>query len=219
MPMMPYGKSKATNKTWHEAFDELTASAAYWVGLLMADGWIEGHRRVGLEVAARDIEIPQAFKRYTDTAANVLTRTRKGVSPSTGQPFISNVASIRVNSAQIVKDLSKWGVVPRKTGREEAVEECAFDPYFWAGIIDGDGHIYWANNHGTIEPRIGLTSSETLCHQFVEYANSLYPCAPTPRPHTKGAYRVQITANAARKMLAVLPLRLSRKRKLAKESP
>ena len=105
---------------------------AYFLGLLLTDGYIV-HNTVGLDLTDEDCikfissTIQKPYKSY-ERDENRKTRHR-----------------IIINNSKLVKELSRFNVVPKKTkilnGFELQEDEQKFLPYVIRGMIDGDGWI------------------------------------------------------------------------------
>jgi transposase-like protein len=132
----------------HKAFSDLTSESAYWAGFLMADGCVYGRARVQLTSHVRDEAHLKRFLRFVGSPSRPLIRR-------------DAMATALVNSAEIVNDLGRQGVVPRKSYGARASEEIARIPSFWLGMIDGDGTI------GAVRaPYISLCGSRPLLEQY-----------------------------------------------------
>lgn len=117
---------------------------AYWLGFLMADGFVSvcRHRAgifyaLGLKLAASDIEHLERFKKDLKTTADIVVFT------TNYHPVGKKQARIQVYSKQLIEDLITHGCTPRKsltlrfptTVPEDMVQ------HFMRGYFDGDGSI------------------------------------------------------------------------------
>lgn len=99
---------------------------AYWLGVLMADGYIDGKYKTRLAVSPRD--------------ANWLYEFRQDLNSDLPIRYSGNYVYIQINSIDIVRDLAYWGIFQGKTGKEifsPIWKE--YYPDFIRGIFDGDG--------------------------------------------------------------------------------
>ncbi|HZK32864.1 MAG TPA: LAGLIDADG family homing endonuclease [Tissierellaceae bacterium] len=111
---------------------------AYILGLLMADGYIY-RNVVSLKLAEKDIETLKYVKNSLSEGKN-LHRDVSSFKRVDGSDIISY--SISITSDQMVKDLSRLGVIPNKTGYEiiPVLDESMYK-HFVRGFFDGDGSI------------------------------------------------------------------------------
>jgi hypothetical protein len=107
-----------------------TDEQAYWLGFLAADGtvYIGGRQhRVCLDLQPRDLHW---LERFRDTIAPAATITRHG----------NRSFSVSIGSREIVHDLVRLGITPRKSNTLEW--PCILEPFvipFLLGYFDGDG--------------------------------------------------------------------------------
>lgn len=120
---------------------------AYWLGFLMADGYItitERNAELGIELNIKDKEHLVKFQKFLKTNAMVQERNR----------FFEKVANnycnktlnscfIRIYNKKIVEDLIKLGFQQNK--RNKGLEFCQIsdnlERHFIRGFFDGDGSI------------------------------------------------------------------------------
>ena len=127
-------EAKAINKSYaHFSMKKIDSEfKAYYLGLLLTDGYIVGNT-IGLDLTDEDCIqfissiIGKEYKSYEREAPRQ-TRHR-----------------IVFNNPELIKELSRYGVVPRKThilsGFTLEPDEEKFYPYLIRGLIDGDGWI------------------------------------------------------------------------------
>ncbi|MCT7997181.1 hypothetical protein [Laspinema olomoucense] len=110
-------------------FDTWTARSAYFVGLLMADGYNnETTSTIDLTLKSTDVDILIKFQSFLDT-----NRPLQPI-PQNGQIRIS------INSSHISKRLAKIGVIQAKTHCCQFPDlPDLFIPDFMRGYFDGDG--------------------------------------------------------------------------------
>lgn len=110
--------------------------AAYYIGLLFADGYVD-YRGRSVSIALRDYDayVLYDFARFLglpDSAVRVMSRNRQ------------NQRVLTINSASVVRALQMYGIVPHKS-----TQGVPFFPQdnlealmaFIHGWLDGDGHI------------------------------------------------------------------------------
>ncbi|KKN22665.1 hypothetical protein LCGC14_0912750 [marine sediment metagenome] len=113
-----------------------TAEKAYWIGFIMADGNIshrddEKHYRLKIRLQKRDKNHIEKFLKFL--SSNVpIKETNYNNNPPT--------AGVEINGKKLVNTLEQYGIVPRKTGKEQIknIPE-QYYPDFIRGYFDGDG--------------------------------------------------------------------------------
>lgn len=181
------GWKSSTPSQWHrtkalreDAFARpLSKEAAYWAGVLMADGSVTkdvGKRSpmISLDLAAEDRDHVEAFRRFLG-AGHEVRRHHDGAS-----------YRLQVRSARLAADLSVLGVVPGKTDREKAGEDVVGSVDFWRGVLDGDG-CYHDHPDGT--PQVSLVGSRNLLsqwHHFIGIRKAITPHRGTFQTHYYG---------------------------------
>ena len=168
---------------WHyplreDAFaDPLTSDAAYWVGFLMADGNVQhpsiGAPRVRLCLSERDEDHVRRFRQFLDAHTQVQHEGKAGRS----RGFVR----VHASSHQLIYDLERHGVVPKKT-RRTAAGPLKFNRDFWRGVLDGDGclGIYWNRDPryragGRWAARLNLAGNEQLLADFLTFVRAIRP--------------------------------------------
>lgn len=118
------------NSVNHGYFSSLeTAGQAYWLGWLWADGSVRYHRgsyQIKLELQSRDIDIVRRFAEAVESDYHI----------SCGDRSCSTI----LISQRMFSDLSRYGIVPRKTyaGLVPMIPtDLVAD--FVRGVFDGDG--------------------------------------------------------------------------------
>lgn len=110
---------------------------AYFIGLMLTDGYIEGETRVGIDLVDEDCI---AF------LSKGIGHDYKTYNGSSGNPSIIPTLKrhrLIISDRGLVQDLSRFGVVTNKSltlqPPQLLPEEEKFLPYIIRGIIDGDG--------------------------------------------------------------------------------
>lgn len=120
-----------------------TPEKAYWLGFLLADGWVsfrnDTPKEVGLAVKASDIKVLEDFKLATGSSHNIVTKVNKN-SLSTSK--LSTLCTLRITSQTFCKYAVEAGILPKKS-RNLILPESAlkFPDAFCRGFFDGDGSI------------------------------------------------------------------------------
>jgi DNA-binding transcriptional regulator WhiA len=141
-------KVPTINHYFFETID--TPEKAYWIGMLMADGYVNRRNYVSLQLKIADADLIEQFGIDLNVSRKPIICKKKMNGKMTYQ------LRQTVASAKIVEDLKKYGVVCGKTNRE-VVPDIPYLSDFLRGLIDGDGSIV-INGKGY--PMIRLTSSE-----------------------------------------------------------
>ncbi|MBI3651476.1 MAG: hypothetical protein HY231_10695 [Acidobacteria bacterium] len=152
----PYGR--ADYKSYHEAIfaNVDTQAKAYWLGILLTDGYISdtrnnGEPQIGLQMI--DCELLEKFREFLGSTNPVLHIKARSIRH---QPLYR----VTVSSQRMAADLSRYGVVPRKSALTYLpVLQQEFMPHLLRGILDGDGTVSHRQDGGAI---IGFCGSERL---------------------------------------------------------
>lgn len=113
-------------------FDEIDSpTKAYWLGMLMTDGCVfdgKGSMKLCLMLKTEDEYLIKEF--LQDLKCNKKIVRTKGRTES----------SVQIASDALCKSLAKYGIIPRKTGKQHFI--CpAYPEAYLHGLIDGDGSI------------------------------------------------------------------------------
>ena len=124
-----WGK-KAPTLSNKRAFSEVTRESAYWIGFLAADGCVDEKGRVRVGLQRSDVSHLYKLAKFVGSTHKVQER--------------DNRCDLEFSCAEMVADLSKYGIVPRKSiefhpGPVKLYSE--FLPEFFRGWFDGDGTI------------------------------------------------------------------------------
>jgi LAGLIDADG DNA endonuclease family protein len=152
----PHGR--ADYKSYNEAvFANVdTPEKAYWLGILITDGYISDTRKgcepqIGLQMVDR--ELLNKFKRFLRSSNPVQCLEKRSDRHQT-------MYRVTVSSRRMANDLSKYGVVPRKTFLTFLpILSHNLMPHLLRGILDGDGTVSHRWDGGVI---IGFCGSERL---------------------------------------------------------
>jgi len=126
------------NESYFEQID--TEEKAYFLGFLMADGYVQGERRVGVTLQAADVEILVALKAAIGSSSPI----REKVSKLNGKEFAGVYFSMC--SVKMTQDLQRWGIVERKSWSAQypsLPDEPRLHAGFIRGLFDGDGSVAW----------------------------------------------------------------------------
>ncbi len=144
---------------------KLTEDKAYWLGFLMTDGCVGfGTNRVRLEMGRKDHGHLIKFKKSLNTNNKIFKRERFNKIVHRVGLF----STIDFNSDKIRRELSKYGIVPRKTYIAKALNGIENNKHFWRGVVDGDGCII-VNNKEYLN--FNLCGTEEIIKQFISFVN------------------------------------------------
>lgn len=119
-----------------------THEKAYWLGFLYADGYVcktkEGSKKVGLALSVKDELHIKKFNEALHSTYPIHTYTQ-----THGYTNNTIYSRVIITSDKLFDDLSKLGVVERKTSvlKPPPIKE-EFYPSFILGYFDGDGCIF-----------------------------------------------------------------------------
>jgi len=127
---------------------------AYWLGFLMADGCVSG-TGLRLCLGKKDKKHLLKFKKFMRI----------------GRPIyeVPTYVSIAVFERKIVDDIKRYGIIPKKAGKER-IKNIPVRYYkdFIRGLIDGDGHIGIQNTNGKPYLIFNLASASVKLLQQVQ---------------------------------------------------
>lgn len=149
-----------------DAFAELSPESSYWIGFLMADGWVTSsdngrYLHVGCALARKDRDHLLKLNEFLGGGDRKITDFSKD-----GKPY----SQVTYRSRKLAKGLMGRGVVLRKSLTAEALDGVDHSPHFWRGMIDGDGHI----GHNSVSL---TTGSPSMRDQYQAFLVSL-GCSP-----------------------------------------
>lgn len=135
-------EAKNNRKDYNYVLEKIQSDFdAYFLGLLLTDGYIAREREVGIDLTDEDCiqflseTIGKEYKTYTPT--------QKPDGEIQGK---KDRHRLIISDAKLVADIARFGVVPNKTyelqGPKLQEDENQFIPYIIRGIIDGDGCVF-----------------------------------------------------------------------------
>lgn len=133
-PARNIGNSKYTvDRTFFQSID--TPEKAYILGLLITDGFVAG-TRLGIELKESDAAILHAVRDAMHSTHPVRTHfIPTGYKPHT-------MVQLVISSADLVKQLKFFGVIPNKTGKVFYPSiPLHLENHLIRGLIDGNGNI------------------------------------------------------------------------------
>ncbi len=191
-------KSESHQKYYFDtsAFSIINEETAYWVGFLLADGYIQYRDNssvpnFSLSAAIKDKKHILKFAKYLKT--NKLPYYFK----IKGKEYLR----LEIFSTDIVKRLFDLGVTQRKSYTATPPEILIANRHFWRGMIDGDGCVNYMKKQDL--PRITLAGSFNVIEQFLIFCRKYTPTGSNV--YTFGnIFRTEFSGTHAFKMLDIL---------------
>ncbi len=181
------------NETIFESID--TKEKSYWLGFLMADGFIlKNGWQVRLCLSTKDEDLLNKFINFVQ---GVESDKRYYGPYKTSGPQVHYT----INSQQMVNDLRKYGCVYKKSLITEfpIFDTGELEFAFLLGYFDGDG-------------TQGATSLTSGCYSFLEYIKTKYALPNKINNHGKNCYIFSLGVELFRKLLRNYEDSLPRKR-------
>ena len=180
----------------HFFFSEMRKpEVRYFIGLLMADGCVGSDRdTISLSLKIEDKKIIELFLKSINSKKEVRINYRKD-----GR----SCARTAITSKQMVEDLKRHGIIPRKSTREKLLTpSLLYDRDFWRGVIDGDGSLEIYND----KPCLSLYGSKDLLSQFVLFikATAFNSKANISRVRNTPIWRISIAYKQAAEVVIAL---------------
>lgn len=168
IPKYEFNKCSARKYQINENYFKIIDSEekAYWLGFIMADGYIERHNnkpyRLGIMLKQSDSHHLEKFKQAIGSNKEIIFRD---IYDPRG--FISHSAVLRINSLNLCSDLEKLSITSGKTGYECIPNiESKYTWSFLRGYFDGDGWISKEEHNY----KIGIcTASKVLTDQITNF--------------------------------------------------
>ncbi len=135
---------------------------AYWLGVLIADGYIDGKYKVRLHLSKKDKDWLELFKgdlKSSNLPLRYSSRRKK-----------NDMVYMQINCRKVVDDLKKYGCVQNKTGREifPDIPEQFFSDFI-RGIFDGDGSAgFYKDKRNSWQPHFRLCGGKDLLRKTKE---------------------------------------------------
>jgi DNA-binding transcriptional regulator WhiA len=173
-------------------FEKDTEGAAYFYGLMLADGCMTGRgKRLTIDIQSDDSHILETMKNEINLPNPVAYQIRTST--------LNKSCQLSFTVDGIYKSFINLGYTTRKSTKEFAPERFLNNRHFWRGLIDGDGSISKPENKNR---RVYLCGSKELCDQFLSYCQSINPSIDTRTVLMKGElYRLSITGIKAATIL------------------
>lgn len=171
-----------------------SSAQAYWLGFLMADGYVQlgpNNFRLSLGLSSKDRGQLEAFRRFLGSTHAISENKRK----------TSTAVALCIPSRAAAELVQSLGIECRKTNRENAPVILRFNPHFWRGVVDGDGTVHLGKRG---KPTVVLCGGKTLMHQFSRFVVQRVG-GPFPKVATRsGTNYVSFSGTRAVNILDVL---------------
>lgn len=164
--------------------EEPTEKMAYWLGFLLADGYITKHT-INVGLGAKDKEHIYKLAKFIGYSEEEIAQT---ISERVGGAYTKDnkCYHISINSVDMVRDLNKYNILPQKSMKEQPYhfETPQLQLAYIRGIIDGDG---WVSNPlAKGDKRFGVVGSKEVC-EYIKTILSDYTDAFLPEVKIKQA--------------------------------
>ena len=174
VPLRGIGNHKLTSVR-EDAFSTITPESAYWIGMIMSDGWVKPDiGAVSLQLKTSDAAHIAAFHRWLGYTGKIMVRAPRGT--DTGSHLVT------VYCRRLCDDLAKYGVTARKSFTAKVSDDLAFNRHFWRGMVDGDGTVAWQRSGAYWYCYVQLVGSLDSVTQFRDFTRSIAPSNYNVRP-------------------------------------
>lgn len=188
------------NKNFFENID--SEEKAYWLGFIMADGWISINDKtnsgtVGIELQKRDEEHLKKFNKLIEGNYKISERERTcNLSKEEDKNKLFKTSYIKIYSIKMAEDLVKLGCIQNKTyNLKFPVIEEELIRHFIRGFFDGDGCVRIRTNKYKKYPVCDFTG---ICLDFLTsirkilYKHNINTCI---YQEENGTYRLMVHKN------------------------
>jgi hypothetical protein len=192
-----------------EAFDRDRPESRYWLGFLLADGYVS-QSGITLRLADGDRGHVEAFRAFLGSAHAIRI---EAASAFGGGPVNGDRRQVTFNatSVRLAASARAHGVRPNKTKTAAVPPALAGDVDFWRGVVDGDGWLCYGRHRGSAtgwEINLGLCGTRAVCEGFATFA--AHAVGPPLRAESyavlpiKSIWRVKLTGYQALRMADLL---------------
>lgn len=148
---------------------------AYYFGWLLTDGYISKTKygyRVAIELANSDRKVLEGLCAYLNLPQDrVVDRKRVVKFRGRDAGVETHVSCISFSYGPISDRLMEYGLIERKSLKEDPSEVFQHNRHFWRGVFEGDGYI---SKLGT-DNKLQMCGSKMMCHKWAEYCKSVFP--------------------------------------------
>lgn len=209
-------------------FDDANANpdAAYWIGFIMADGYVGDSKGAENLIQASASEIDKkhllSLKRFLGSSRPLRLQRPKIVTSRGRQYLVKPLYELIIQSKHMAKVVRSYGIVPRKSHVAKVIG-LENNRHFWRGVVDGDGSISTHRNRaGNISKgaAIRLCGSLFILEQFKTFLENSLPGIHVGTTWANGVWSVRVSGKSASDVARLLyndcKTYLPRKRRLAK---
>lgn len=146
-------------------FREVNGNNAYWLGFLAADGTIVGNS-LRVNISAKDEDLLNSLLRSLNSN-NPIHRYTQYYTDSNGERHNFNALNVTIVQDVIVRDLAKFGIVPRKQFKDIDFTQYIPNEFkipFILGLFDGDGYAYF--NESYRSRQVGIAQNYSTIQQI-----------------------------------------------------
>lgn len=148
-------------------FKEMNAEAAYWLGLMGADGW--NGKTIGISLDIIDQNHVELFSEWIGKDWRRRKRNRKR---KNGEEFVNEEIQVSFKSAELGRLLrEKWGMDEEKSKNYDPIVPIGKERHFWRGMVDGDGTIEKTEDGKIV--MLKLVGTEMVCVKFKEFIDGV----------------------------------------------
>lgn len=187
------GKLYSWNDNYFETID--TEDKAYWLGFLMADGYITNRKVLGVKLAIKDIGHLEKLRDSLDSniPIHVYESNPESYSGSNYKYCVFNITS-----KKMYQDLVNKGLTPNKskTLKFPSIDK-ELIPHFIRGYFDGDGSIY-SSKSGTCVSMLGTKDFLSIVKPVIA------PNSKSKVYESKGIHYISLGGNNAKSALKIL---------------
>lgn len=167
-----------------------TEAKAYWAGFLLADGSVSEFGAVRLKLGAKDRSHLDAFASAIGGGLPIAEEIKKD-----GR----RLPSVRFSSREMVHDLSRYGIIPRKTFGHPIPTGIPPEMvrHFLRGYFDGDGCITEKSQSdcGILQYGLAVCGSREFLEWFREQARSVIPALVGNLRELRGTWMLTVGGN------------------------
>jgi hypothetical protein len=170
-------------------FDILTGESLYWLGFIMADGWVNCRNSIGLGVHSADIKHLEKFKNFI--------KGNQKISHHKNRDF----CYIQFQSSYVAKVLNDYGVTKNKSLTAAPSKNLVNSFDFWRGMVDGDGSLCVTAKNRIV---LSFAGSKNSVDSFKSFCvSNLGETGANVRTHGN-IFIVNFTAEYAKKVASLL---------------
>lgn len=175
---MPRGSPRNKHHLNTSAFAEpLSPEARYWIGFLLADGCIcnrKGYSVIKLGLGFKDAEHVKKFARFVGVLETSIFEF-----DSVNNFGRNHGVLLAFSGKELIPQLAKYGIVPRKTKTASVPQTLAQDPDFWRRLVDGDGSVRKDRGYAYVQ----LDGTLAIVEGFRDVCHAITGLRPALIPH------------------------------------